>query len=125
MKCFLKGFFGAFAAMAIAAVAIPQYSDYRAYAETQRWLVEIEPLRLRIEERGLRAGTLKDVSVGLTKPDFRSGTPAAFRIDPDGTILIKGRDEGQVVLLTPTLRSGSITWACVGGPDDAIPKKCR
>ena len=72
MRCFFGGALGALILFLIAAIIIPQYSDYRAAAETSRWLAQMEPIRLKIEENAKKlkttAGAGKHIDLPVSSP---------------------------------------------------------
>ncbi len=119
MPCFFAGAMGALAILIGAAIIIPQYSDYRAAAETDRWLVQMGPIKLMIEENAMRLKTMAGAGKHIDLPaSLLSPPPGAtfFEIRDSGEIIMHGGRDGQLVILTPTLSDGRVTWRCLGGP---------
>jgi hypothetical protein len=43
----------------------------------------------------------------------------------NGTVFMQGGVDGQAVALIPVLRSGNVSWRCIGGPAKAMMGVCR
>ena len=124
MKALLLGFLGGIAGVFLALVAVSQYADYRAESELSGWLVEVEPAQAAIAARALRLGTLEGAGTGIELPPISYRPPKYYRIDANGQIFMRGGDEGQLVVLVPTLANGAVTWQCVGGSKDSVLSWC-
>lgn len=115
MPCFFKGALGALAVLIGAAIIIPQYSDYRAAAETSGWLAQMDPIRLKIEENAKRLKTMAGAGKHIDLPASPPGV-TFFEIRDSGEIIMHGGRDGQLVILTPSFAEGTVTWRCLGGP---------
>jgi hypothetical protein len=124
MKSLLLGFLGGFIGVFMALVVVSQYADYRAESELSGWLSEVEPAQAAVAANGLRQGTLEGAGIGTTLPPIHYRPPAYYRIDANGQIFMRGGDEGQFVVLVPTLANGAVTWQCVGGSKDSVSMWC-
>ena len=125
MKSFLLGALGALLTLILVAIIYPQYSDYRAKAETVDWLIEVKPLQLDIQKAALRQGSLTGSAKGLKEPNFSLGPINFFSITDEGVIIIKGGSHGQMLVLSPYLNAGGVMWQCIGGSDIDVPRKCK
>lgn len=119
-RSFFIGFIGVLAAVLACLLLYPMYSDYRAAAQTSRWLAEVEPAQRLVAENARRLNSLVGAGVGVGRPNFSAADPELFEVTPEGTILIKGGLEGQLVVLIPTRTNGQVAWRCLGGPDSAV-----
>jgi hypothetical protein len=128
MKNFCFGFVTA--AMFIALVTLvlyPQYSDYRAYAQTYNWLVQIKSTGIQtiIAENISKEYPLSDVSVGVDKSMVDTREMDIFEITSAGTIIMRGGKDGQVVVLIPEVSGKNVVWKCIGGSMKAVTSECR
>jgi hypothetical protein len=118
MTCFFKGALGALAVLICAAIVVPQYSDYRAAAETSRWLAQMDPVRLAIEQNAMLLKTMAGAGKYIDVPaSLLSPPPGAtlLEIRDSGEIILHGGSDGQLVILTPSFAEGKVTWRCLGG----------
>ncbi len=112
--------------LAAAFLIYPQYSDYRAAAETSQWLAVAEmSMKPYIAEKAKRAKTLAGSGVGLPKPVFAVSNMPDLEITPDGMIFMRGGRDGQLVVLIPSLAEGKVTWRCVGGSRHDVTSECQ
>jgi Tfp pilus assembly major pilin PilA len=125
MKSFLIDLAGAIFIVAIAALSLPLYANYQARNEVKGWLSQLETTRHKIAAQALQHGSLQGAGVGITPPYFEGIRPNLIRIEADGNILLRGGSTGQMLVLIPALSTGTVSWTCVGGPDDAVPDECR
>ncbi len=121
MRNFVYGVLGAFLGIAIYLVVSPQYSDYRAKAETERWIYELEPLQNRLAESYQKSGKF-DVALTSQTALQLAEKPTVYK---SGTIVMQGGYAGQVLLMTPSVTNGKVQWHCWVGPKSAMPKACR
>jgi type II secretory pathway pseudopilin PulG len=125
MRCFLKGVLGAVLVLVLAAMAIPQYADYRARAETDMLLGQLHAVQQRIEAVASEQKSFLGVAKGIAKPAFSRIEVTVFEITQSGAIIVKGGRDGQMLVLSPSFDAEKITWHCVGGPTKDMPAKCR
>jgi hypothetical protein len=125
MKCFLMGMAGAIAAIAGLLFFYPQYSDYKARAETSGWLVQLQTIQDTIAREAIKKGSLRDVGNAVDANALQNSGLTGFMILDGGTIVLSGGSEGQVVVLVPSLRGATVTWHCIGGSTQAVPGKCH
>ncbi len=116
MKCSLKCAGVAVVVLLVAAVIIPQYSDYRGYAETDQWLVQLRPLQEAIEANAIRKKSLSGAGKEIAKPRLAHDNVTIFEVTDSGVILVKGGRDGQVLVLVPSFEAEKVVWRCVGGP---------
>lgn len=115
MKSFFLGALGAILVLVAAALIYPQYSDYRAAAETSGWLAEVLPTTQAITDNTLRLNTTTGAGFGIPKPTFQSHTPSLIEVTANGTVFLKGGTDGQIIVLYPELSGGKVVWRCRGG----------
>lgn len=120
MPCFFKGALGALAVLLLAAIIVPQYSDYRSAAETSLWMAKMEPVKMMIEENAIRLKTLNGAGKHIDKAPYAPANATFFEIRDSGEILLRGGRDGQFVMLTPMLSDGTVTWRCLGGSKQAV-----
>ncbi|GAA6143193.1 hypothetical protein NBRC116584_30110 [Hydrogenophaga sp. 5NK40-0174] len=126
MKSVLLGMLGAVVALVAAAMVYPQYSDYRARAQTDSWLFTVEEVQRKVETNAERKRSLVGAGTGVERPKFLpSIAPEYFRVTNDGIIFVKGGRDGQLVVLMPSLSGSKITWACIGGSLRTMPSRCQ
>ncbi len=46
-------------------------------------------------------------------------------VTKDGMIITVSEDPGAVVMLTPMMNNGVISWKCLGYPNKHMPMNCR
>lgn len=128
MRCFFVGFAGFFVAAFVTAVAVSSYGDYIARARLGDTMAALEPLRVEIAEIITKQGSVGNVGASLKskiaqQPDM--GTDY-IKVAADGTIVFRMARYGQVVVLEPSLRTGAVSWRCIGSkPEKDIPSNCR
>ena len=125
MACFLKGLLGALLMLALAAAIIPQYSDYRALAETSNLLVQLEPVQRAIEADAVKQKSFAGMAKHLANTAFIPNKLTVFEVTEAGVIIAKGGRDGQMIILSPSLLDGKITWRCLGAPDHDVPARCK
>lgn len=123
MKSFLLGIGGMLTVLVLAAIIVPQYSDYTDRAITHEILVSIEPLKRDIEKQLLQNKTVVAPEGVLAS---LSQHVSSLYIYPDGRIQIKGGKIGQIIILTPKLiDTKHVQWQCLGGPNQAMTAACN
>ncbi len=120
MPCFFKGALGTLLVLVLAAIIVPQYSDYRAAAETSEWLAAVSPMKMQIEQNALRLKTLTGAGKQIDPPRFAPHNVPQYEIRDSGEIILYGGRHGQFVMLTPSLADGKVTWRCLGGSKQDI-----
>jgi len=81
------------------------------------------PVRASVEERFARAGTLKDIGVGL-KVRKADGSSRVY-VTPDGIVVISVEEFPATVMYEPVIHNGKLQWRCRGLPEKAMPGSCR
>ncbi|PCK09812.1 MAG: hypothetical protein COA42_01795, partial [Alteromonadaceae bacterium] len=116
----------------VAAVALPAYQDYMSKVKVSTALIELAPLKLKVEEYYLTQGRLpmENSELGLDDPhtiaegntvtitqeglriDFNEQTPGLY---------------SETLTLTPVELQSSIVWECFGGTleNKYRPPNCR
>lgn len=125
MKRFVLDCLGAIIIVALASLALPLYTDHRARHEVEGWLSQLQPTQQAIAARAQSRSSLQGSGREIPPPRFEASRPALLQIEADGRILLKGGHSGQMLLLIPHLDQRQVRWTCVGGPDDAMPERCR
>lgn len=122
-SCFLRGVLGALMVLLAAAIIIPQYADYRERAANAAILNESLALQQAIEARIQGLGAVENSGLGIEVPP--EGTDYKAVITRDGAVILQGIRYGHVMVLTPRLAQGAVSWQCVGGPPKDMPRQCR
>ena len=127
MKCFLLGILGALLFLTVAALIIPQYSDYTARAETSKWFGQLWPILADIEKNAIQQSSLMNAgrNVIVDKDAFQNLKVNLIEITETGMVILRGGKEGQVIILIPSLDAEQVTWRCIGGPNRAVSPNCR
>ncbi|WP_237466158.1 pilin [Vibrio stylophorae] len=103
----------------VAAIAVPQYSDYMDRGETGVALNQLEPLKQLVETQLLKGAALPQ------SLDKYSQLFSRFVLLPDGAIVVKIGRSGQVLVLIPKVEKDGVIWQCIGGSNKAVPPPCR
>jgi type IV pilus assembly protein PilA len=111
----------------LAAVAIPMYSNYTTRANISSEISELGGVKAEVAENiansGLNAG---DTVTGIATTGYNA--PAGTTVTAAGVITKASTAlSGSNILMTPTLESGAMTWACTvtGNPStSSIPSTC-
>lgn len=119
---FALGALGAITVLLAVAIVVPLYSDYRSRAQASEMLAIAQPLQRAVEAHAVASRTLQGAGAGIKMaPAFFDST-----VLWDGTIVLRNRNSfGQVIVLQPTLKEGSVTWQCAGGSARDVPTHCR
>lgn len=115
----------------LAAIAIPAYQDYVTRAQTAEAFTLLDGAKVTVAEACTITGTCTasnpttlvaggkyvDVAAatvdGVITATFKAAAPTASAI------------QGATIVLTPTLGTGSVTWACAGSlASKYMPKSC-
>lgn len=122
MKNYFYGLLGGLTALALYFFLQAQYSDYRAKAETEGLIFKTEALQRSLEEIFQKTG--KFDSSTASKAITIGDSPRHILLE-NGTIIVRGSIEGQLLVLTPKVEGGKVQWRCYVGPDKARPNNCR
>jgi len=122
----------------LAAIAIPQYSAYTNRAKAADALSLMGALKTAASEyistEGLDKKTAKTAltqkNLGLDKTTYTSTNVKSVAMAKGGTItatFVKGLMNGKTMILTPTIGSGMVTWACTTTVKETnyVPSNCR
>ena len=125
MKSFLWGLLGAFVlAMGFLFVG-SQYSDYRAASEASSWLVQVRQIQDEIERNAVSKNSLAVAGKSVDDKILREMNLDFYEVMDSGVIVLRGRREGQLIVLIPAFENGKMEWRCVGGSLGDIPEKCK
>jgi hypothetical protein len=120
-SCFLRGALGAFGVLVAAAILVPQYADYRDRAANTTIYEDSLALREAIGARILELGSVENSGINVQAPADGNYKASVTR---DGAVILQGR-YGHVMVLTPVLVQGAVSWQCIGGPPNDMPRRCR
>lgn len=105
----------------LAAVAIPQYSNYTARAKSANALSAVDPYKTAVAMCGQEAGSVEDCNTTDKASAFpttftETNEVSAVAVADAGEITITLKNigtgtEGKTVVFTPTLNDSNITWA--------------
>lgn len=122
MKSFVYGLSGFFVGLIMYLSVLPLYSDYRANVETEGLVFKMEALQRSLEEVFQKTGKFDS---GRASKAVDQSDGSKLIILENGTIIVRGRIEGQLLVLTPKVEGGTVQWRCYVGPDKARPSNCR
>lgn len=122
MKSFVYGLSGFFVGLIVYLSVLPLYSDYRAKAETEGLVFKMEALQRSLEDAFQKTGKFDSVMASKTITNGDGPKPIILE---NGTIIVRGRIEGQLLVLAPKVEGGKVQWRCYVGPDKARPSNCR
>lgn len=122
MKSFFYGLSGFFVGLVLYLSVLPLYSDYRAKAETEGLVFKMEASQRLLEVIFQKTGKFDSAVPSKTTANANDPKPLIF---DNGTIIVKGNVEGQLLLLIPAIEGGAVRWRCYVGPENATPKNCR
>jgi len=119
----------------LAAVALPAYQDYTVRARVSELMLAASSARTCISEAFQAAGgTSIPTSVGSDCSIAVTGkvtgatvatTGSVGQIQVTGSSATTSVGQAVTVTLTPTVASGTLTWACSGNPVKYVPSSCR
>jgi hypothetical protein len=125
MRSFILGFLGVLAGLVAAGFAYSMYGDYRGEAESSAWFVELLPTMQQVEALARQQNSLAGVGSRAGKTNPRFAHIDFFRIEDQGTIIVRGGTDGQMMALVPQLDAGNVKWRCIGGSSHAVLPACR
>lgn len=121
MKSFIYGLSGFFVGLIIYLAVLPLYSDYSARAETVELIYGIEGLQRSLEEGFQKTGKFDGV---LASKTMNQGADPKPIILENGTIIVRGHIEGQLLVVAPKVEGGKVQWRCYVGPRKTTPIDC-
>lgn len=102
----------------LAAVALPAYQDYTVRARASEMIAGVTPAKHSITEFAILNNTLPasgtadvsiiDISTGMISSLTWDGTDVIV----SGSTTALGADGSVVMLMTPTLNAGTVSWVC-------------
>lgn len=122
MKSFVYGVSGFFVVLITYLAVLSLYSDYRAKAETEGLVFKMESLQRSLED--IHQKTEKFDS-SLVPGIINKGDGPSPIILENGTIIVRGSVEGQLLVLVPKVEGDKVRWRCYVGPEKARPSNCR
>ncbi|MCC6532782.1 MAG: pilin [Burkholderiales bacterium] len=115
----------------LAAIALPAYQDYTIRARVSELLMEATGWKTQVSDKAFTDATLASAGMGLTVT--ATGKVAGGSVTNVGLIQITGSaatvGTDVTIVLTPSIVSGRINWACSTGGNSSIfkyvPAECR
>ena len=118
----------------LAAIAIPAYQDYTLRAKTLQATLQVEPLRLKVEEH-----IVKTAAVPVDPSEVAGNAPvgipkvASAQLQNNGVIVLRfdqlaeASVAGKTIEYSPAIENGRVVWRCDGGdlPNKYRPAQCR
>ncbi len=111
-------------------IAYPAYQDYSVRAKVSELILDASSYKIKVSERAFSDNSLASAGIGITV--MPSGKVTRGDISANGTVTIIGSAAtigvDVTVILTPTLTSGGILWACSAGTPEKrkyLPAECR
>jgi len=104
----------------VAAIAIPQYHHYTQRAAVHAAIVEVEPVKQRVEAFYMKHRTLPDsnVMMGLDEPYLLNGNHQVNVFAEGFELILSGAEGGigsKTIAFIPYLDNGDFAWDCSGG----------
>jgi Tfp pilus assembly major pilin PilA len=106
-----------------AALIVPLYSDYTARAKASEAIYSARPLQDLVASRAIELKSLSGSGIGVGAGI--KGTNGETIILPEGIIILRVPNSGQILVLLPSYEGGSVTWRCMGGSARDVPVQCR
>jgi hypothetical protein len=125
MKPIHQMILGAVTAGLSAMIVIPQYSYYTSRAQTSGMLTTLSSIKVEMHEIVETTGSLRGVGSALKGKIPFERPPDFFEISTDGVFIVRGGDDGQLLVLLPRVIDKRIDWTCIGGSRDAMPWDCH
>jgi hypothetical protein len=128
MRCFFLGFAGFLLAALLTMFAVASHGNYAARASLGETFQSINPLKLQITEIVIKQNSVSNAGMAIDTPIAKQSFPNTdyLEVSNDGTIIFRSKKDGHIVVLTPSLISGSVSWNCLGSkPDKNLPTTCR
>jgi hypothetical protein len=125
MKTFLLGALGALVVIVLWAISQSFYSDYRSKVIAESWLMQLEPLKSKIEPLIKTRSLMSVESRSKIRTEFSPANGDLFEIFENGSVLVMGGVEGQLILLVPIAKENSLEWGCFSSPKKSSPKVCN
>jgi len=116
----------------LAAVALPAYQDYTIRAKVSELVLQASGFKTTVAEKSATDNTLASAGAGLTLSPF-TGKVSGGSVTTAGIIRVNGNASTVgttvTVILTPSLNSGKVIWACSTGGNTVtykfVPAECR
>jgi hypothetical protein len=124
MKPIYQMILGAITAGLSAMIAIPQYCDCASRVHTSNMLSTISSIKHEMRENLETTGSIRGVGSALKEKIQFVRPPEFFEISPEGVFIVRGGDDGQLLVLLPRVIDKQIEWTCIGGSRDAMPWDC-
>ena len=106
-----------------AVIVAPAYGKYAIRARMSEMVLSVSGLKTAIADMAQAKGTLSGAAAGLKVGTHKHADYAL--LNPDGVIVAYSERYGTLVVLTPTMRGGSVSWRCQGYPERVFPAPCR
>jgi hypothetical protein len=107
----------------LAALLVPQYSDYGARSRGEETLLSLMPVQERVAANIVSLGTVEGAGHGLGQ--VQGTSLGELTVLEDGIIIALASEDGQIFVLVPTLSANGVAWRCLGGSRKDVPRKCR
>jgi hypothetical protein len=122
MKSFIYGLSGFFVGLILYFSVLPLYSDYRSKVETEGLVLKMEALQRSLEDAFQKTGKFDSAIASKTITNGDNTKPILLE---NGTIIVRGRIDGQLLVLIPKVEDRKVQWQCYVGPEKARPNSCR
>lgn len=104
------------------AILTPIYDCYTPRARVGALIMQISPIREEIRARILQNKSVSNAGAGL-KVKAEGQIKAGF-VTRDGAIVAASEMPAAVIMLTPDIVDGTVTWKCTGYPIKVMPMEC-
>ena len=106
-----------------AVIFAPAYGNYAIRSRMNEMVSSVSALKTEVAEAAQSKGTLSGAAAGLKVGTHQHADYAL--LSPDGTIVAYSERYGALVVLTPSMSGGSVSWRCQGYPERLFPAACR
>lgn len=107
----------------LVSIPFPHYSCYTSRAKVSELLVAASESRTTMSERYAQSKSIHDIGKGLVIEKSKRVKEAQVTLD--GMIILASDDPPAIVLITPLVVDGQLTWKCSGLPSKHMPALCR
>ena len=108
---------------ALAAIAIPQYSDYTDISKTEKMILLANEAKAAISEALIKNSSIANLD---KESLLQKGKYLRYmHVSDSGEIFLYGDSNGTFVILTPKIVNNSIKWLCYAQPSNNVPSRCR
>lgn len=107
----------------LVSIPFPHYSCYTSRAKVSELIVAASESRAVMTERYAQNRSLFDIGKGVSVEKSKRVKEA--QVTSNGDIILASDDPPAIVLISPSVVEGQLTWKCRGTPNKHMPASCR